>query len=219
MTSSDQQLSRAWRAVGVIFATTHVLMANPAVVELMLDHHDALCTFISLARQVTPAELVTAAGFSRRPHGMILHTMKDLIETAQVGGRDLTAQLLDMGFIDVLVDCIKSVPEVGCQNCNGVVNTWGYLWTLIILSGEKMQEIEGKVREQRNAIRYMIDNNIIFAHAHGIESSTFSCVLAANLFGKDEENSFGCARHADANVAVDHVLHLQPVALCTSEIE
>ena len=166
-------------------------MANPAVVELMLDHHDALSTFISIVQQVTPAELVVGAGFSRRPHGLVLHTMKDLIETAQVSGRDINAQLIDMGFVDVLVDCLKSAPEVGWQKCNGVVCTWGFLWTLLVISGERMEEIEARVCEQRYAIRYLIDNNVIFAHAHGIESSTFSCVLAANLFGKDEENSFG----------------------------
>ena len=177
--------------VGVLFAITHALMAEADVVRLLLDKHDAIVTFVGLMRQVTPAELVSAAGFSRRPHGTMLHTMKDLIEGAQAIGRDLTAQLLDTGFIDLLLDCLRSVPEVGCENCNGVVAAWGYMRTLNVLAGEKIEEIEEKIREERNALRYVIDNNVIFCADYGLQSSTMGMICAANLYGKDEDNTFG----------------------------
>ena len=79
-------------------------MAKPVVVQLLLDKHDAIATFLGFLRQVTPAELVSASRFARRPHGTIMHTMKDIIEGAQASSLDLTAQLLDVGYIDLLLD-------------------------------------------------------------------------------------------------------------------
>jgi hypothetical protein len=181
---------------GVLFALTHTLMAKPAVVELLLDEHDAVAAFVGFIRrsEVTPAELVAAAGFSRRPHGTIMHAMKDLIEGAQAIGRDLTAQLLGIGYIDLLVESLRSVPEVGCENCNGVVCAWGYMRTLNVIFGEKIEEIEEKIREETNALRYVIDNNVIFMAPYGLQSSTMGMICAANLFGKDEDNTFGITR-------------------------
>ena len=192
-------------------------MAKPAVMELLLDRHDALAVFVGIMRQVTSVELVSAAGFSHRPHGMVLHAMKDLIETAQASGRDLTSQLLDIGFIDVLLDVVRSVPAVGRENCNGVVCAWGFMRTMVILHGEKIDEIEKKFRAERNALRYLIDNNIIFAHSHGLESSTMATQCVANLFGKDEENTFGCAcksktKHPESSVC-DSFLTVAPLGI------
>ena len=176
---------------GVLFAITHTLMAKPAVVKLLLDEHNAVAAFAGFIRQVTPEELVSAAGFSRRPHGTLMHAMKDLIEGAQAIGRDLTAQLLDIGYIDLLLDCLRSVPEVGWENCNGVVSAWGYMRTLNVVFGEKIEEIEEKLRKERAALRYVIDNNIIFMEDYGLQSSTMGMICAANLYGKDEDNAFG----------------------------
>jgi hypothetical protein len=176
---------------GVLFAITHTLMAKPAVVELLLDEHDAVAAFVGVMRQVTPVGLVSAAGFSRRPHGTTMHAMKDLIEGAQAIGRDLTAQLLNIGYIDLLLESLRSVPEVGCENCNGVVCAWGYMRTLNVVFGEKIEEIEEKLRKESDALRYVIDNNIIFMEPYGLQSSTMGMICAANLYGKDEDNTFG----------------------------
>jgi hypothetical protein len=182
--------------VGILFAITHCLMAKPRVTELLLDQHEALSVFVDCMQQVTPAQLVSSAGSSHHPNGMAMHLMKDLIETAQATlGRDLTPQLLELGFIDLLLDVLRSVPEVGSQNCHGVVCVWGYMRTLVILHGEKLQEIEDKFREERNALRYLIDNNIIFAQSLGLTGSAMASICAANLFGKDEENSFGITKN------------------------
>ena len=110
--------------------------------------------------------------------------MKDLIEGAQAIGRDLTDQLLDIGYIDTLLECLRSVPEVGCENCNGIVCAWGYMRTLNVLFGEKIEEIEEKLRAEKNALRYVIDNNVIFMEPYGLQSSTMGMICAANLFGK-----------------------------------
>ena len=176
---------------GVLFAITHTLMGKPAVVELLLDEHDAVAAFVGVMRHVTPAQLVSAPGFSRRPHGTTMHAMKDLIEGAQAIGRDLTAQLLNIGYIDLLLESLRSVPEVGCENCNGVVCAWGYMRTLNVVFGEKIEEIEGKLRKESDALRYVIDNNIIFMEPYGLQSSTMGMICAANLYGKDEDNTFG----------------------------
>ena len=47
-------------------------------------------------------------------------TMKDLVLAAQIGGIDLTAELLSCGCIDLLVDCLDAVKQAGAENCNGM---------------------------------------------------------------------------------------------------
>jgi hypothetical protein len=165
-----------WFAAGVLFAITHVIMAKPDVVQLLLDEHDAVAAFTGVMRQVTPAQLVSAPGFSRRPHGTIMHAMKDMIETAQAIGRDLTAQLLEIGYIDLLLECLRSVPEVGSENSNGIVCIFGYMRTLNVLFGEKIEEIEEKLREDLNsrALRYVVDNSVIFIKSYGLQAARWA---------------------------------------------
>ena len=73
---------------------------------------------------------------------------------------------------------------MGYENCNGVVCAWGYMRTLNVLFGEKIEEIEEKLRAEKNALRYVIDNNVIFMEPYGLQSSTMGMICAANLFGK-----------------------------------
>ena len=178
--------------VGLIMTLTHTLMARRKVVELLLDEHDALKVLDGVMRQVTPEQLVSTAKFSRHPQGIAIHAIKDIIQVAQSSGRDLLPELLDMGYIKLLLETINTVPKVGgSQKCNGFVCAWGYASTLPLLYGKRIEEIYTMIREERSALRWMVDNNIGFVDVCGLGSSTFALMSAAILFGKDEDDRFG----------------------------
>ena len=178
--------------LGLLMTLTHTLMARRKVVELLLDKHDALKVLDGVMRQVTPEQLVSTAKFSRHPQGIAMHAMKDIIQVAQSSGRDLLPELLDMGYIKLLLETINTVPKVGgSQKCNGIVCAWGYASTLPLLYGERIEEIYTMIREERSALRWMVDNNIGFVDVCGLGSSTFALMSAAILFGKDEDDRFG----------------------------
>ena len=148
-----------------------------------------------ILRQASLAELVATDGYVRRPHGFVVFILTTLNDTAQQNGTDLTAQLLSCGFIDILVSSLNAIDQVGADNVNGFAVICGSLWFLKSVGGEALGEIESKVRaDARSALRYVTDSKIANFTDFGQTSSVFGTIVAANLYGRDEENSFGFAR-------------------------
>ena len=62
------------------------------------------------------------------------------------------------------------------------------LWLLSGLSGEKLFEIEEKVKAQlAQPLRYLIDHDVGMIKDLGWNTRNFASVVAANLWGKDED--------------------------------
>ena len=166
---------------------------RPAVAAKLLAL-DALAAIVDTLRRASPAEWVSTTGFARRPHGMDFWFLKDLVDPAQAGGTDLTAQLLSCGAIDMCVAGLSAVEQVGAANTNGSVVTTGLMITLSNLDGEALGQIEDKVREIPSALRYIKDSTISNIEDLGLTASVIGTIMAAKLYGKDEGNAFGFAR-------------------------
>jgi hypothetical protein len=119
---------------------------------------------------------------------------KDLLESAQNGGADLTVQLLSCSYIDTVVSALSAVEKVGADNANGVVLAPGALHFLAVLDGEALPQIEDKLRGIPFVLRYVKDSTITFLSDFGMTAGAFATIVAANLWGKDEDNPFGFAR-------------------------
>ena len=66
---------------------------------------------------------------------------------------------------------------------------------LTALSGEALDQIEDKVRAIPSALHYCKDHpNICNTAEFGQTSGTYASTIAANLYGRDEDNTFGFAR-------------------------
>ena len=109
---------------GVLHALQQGLLGRPAVAAKLLEL-DAVAVLMGVLRQISPTELIATAGFSRRSHGWAFAAMRDLVESAQAGGADLSAQLLTSGFIDTLLSALSAVEEVGADDVNGLAVSWG----------------------------------------------------------------------------------------------
>ena len=178
---------------GVLFAMMCGGIGRPAVAAKLLEH-DAIAVLMDILRKASPSELVAAAGYSRRAYGGALPAMRDLVEASQGGGVDLTAQLLSCGFIDVVVAALSAVEEVGEDNVNEGLVVYGLLGSLLVLDGEALPQVEEKLRWIPSALRYVKDSKMALLADFGLTSSIYATIVAANVWGKDEDNPFGFAR-------------------------
>jgi hypothetical protein len=186
---------------GVLWAMMCGSIGRPAVAAKLLEH-DAIAVLMDILRQASPSELVAAAGYSRRAYGGALPAMRDLVESSQGGGVDLTAQLLSCGFIDVVVAALSAVEKVGEDNVNQGLVVYGLLGFLSVLDGEALPQIEEKLRAIPSALRCVKDSKMTLLADFGLTASIFATIVAANLWGKDEDNPFGFARKSSCREVV-----------------
>jgi hypothetical protein len=107
--------------------------------------------------------------------------MKDLIVAAQAGGADLTAQVLSCGFIDIVVLALIAVEKVGAENVHGCVIVCGLVWTMSVIEGEALPQIEDKLRAIPSALRYMKDSKITQVSDVGMTAGTFATIVAGEF--------------------------------------
>jgi hypothetical protein len=163
--------------VGVLFALEQGAIARPAVATKLLEL-DAIAVLMAVLRQASPTELVATAGFSRRPHGFAVLTLRQLIETAQTAGADLTTLLLTSGFIDTLISALCAVEKVGADGVNGCMVAWGILAVLTVLDGEALPQIEDKLRAIPSALRYAKDSKLAHMADFGVTAGTYATIVA-----------------------------------------
>ena len=165
---------------GILLTLHQGVVGRPAVAAKLLEH-DAVAVLMAILRQASPTELIATAGFSRRPYGQAFATMKDLVDTAQAGGADLTTQLLTSGFIDTLMSALSAVEEVGADNVNAHVVVTGALGIPAMLDGEALLQIEDKLRAIPSALRYAKDSKIVNMADFGLTAGTFATLVAGEL--------------------------------------
>jgi hypothetical protein len=168
---------------GVLMALQQGVISRPAVTAKLLKQ-DIVAVLVALLRQVSPTELIANAGFSRRPHGFALGAFKDLVETVQAGGEDISAQLLTGGFVDTLLSALSAVEEVGADNANAYVVVWGCLMALAALGGEALPQIEDKLRAIPSTLRYLKESQINFWSDFGITAGTFASIVAGECLAR-----------------------------------
>eukprot|EP01043_Picozoa_sp_COSAG02_P062726 COSAG02_NODE_8725_length_2462_cov_1.635633_2_plen_623_part_00 len=175
---------------GAFFALGQGVMARPAVATKLLEL-DAIAVLADILRQASPDEWVATAALARRPHGSALWCIKEINEAAQQTGIDLTAQLLSCGVIDSIISALSAVEQVGAVDVNALVVIWGPLMLLTTLGGVALGQIEDKLRTIPTALRYVKDSGLSNLVASGSAANVSGTIVAANLFGKDEDNTFG----------------------------
>ena len=181
------------RSAGVLFTIAQGTIGRHAVAARLLEQ-DAITVLVDTLCQTPPVEWITVAGFARRPHGEALHAVALLVETAQAGGIDLTAQLLSCGFIDMVVSSLTAAETMAADHTNGFILLAGPLWILKTLTGEALDQVEDKVRAIPSALRYVKDSQLGHCTHFGTTCGVYGTIVAANLYGKDEDNTFGFAR-------------------------
>ena len=162
---------------GVLNALHCGVIGRPAVAAKLLDH-GGIAVLMGILRQASPTEWIATAGFSRRPHGFALTVVRELVDSAQAGGADLTAELLSCGYIDTLLSALSAAEKVGAENVNAYVICWGSLTVPTLLIGEALPQIEDKLRAIPSVLRYLKDSEIFWVSAFRSTSGTLATIVA-----------------------------------------
>jgi hypothetical protein len=167
----------------------HSMMGRAAVAQRVLDH-GILEVTISNLKQASPQEWVSTSHYNRAGFvGGAFIALKDVVESAQAGGVDLTSQLLATGLIDMCVDALEAAVVVEAD-ASPIVITYGVLPLLMNLDGEHIDEVYSKIRAVAPALRHVIDHDIVFAEAFGFNSAVYATCIVAIVWGKDEDEAF-----------------------------
>lgn len=111
------------RLLCVALYTIAMVLANRNDVALRFLELGLFEYLVELLREdANPVAWVSACSVSGpRCCGQALHTMKDLVETCQAAGVDLTPRLLSSGYMDLLIDALKAVERVGSDKAHPIV--------------------------------------------------------------------------------------------------
>ena len=191
---------------GVLGLLAVLPIGHPSIAAKMLEL-GGIDMYMDILRRVTPAELVTSAGFARRPHGTAMWAMKDLIAHGQ-NQADISSEILACGYIDTCVAALTAVEQVGAEHVNGCVVVCGAIWPLWLIDGVAMPQIEEKLRTiPISVLRYAKENRIVHFQDMGFTSGTVATILAACTYGKAEDNPFRWTQEdIDGFVALDSEL-------------
>jgi hypothetical protein len=190
---SSNDLTYFW-AGGILGALGQSLQGRPAVAAHALSL-DIIGVLMGVLRRVSPADLVSIKGYNsaRGGHGLANWGMRELTESCQAGGTDLTDELLSCGYIDLIVSSLSAAEKLGANDVNGQLSIT-ILPLLHSIQGKALGQIEEKLRAIPSALRFLVDNKIDWLGDFGLSSGVFGTIIAANLWGKSEENTFGFAR-------------------------
>ena len=165
------------------------LVGRPAVSAKALEF-EIVAVLMDVVRQATPSQLVTSAGFSRGGHAVALGALGlGVVESSVLP--DPSRELLACGAVDTIVSALDAMEEVGADDANGTVVSCHLLYTLKVLDGEALDQVYDKLRAASSALRYAKTHKMAHYEAVGMTSGVLATIVAANIYGKDEDNTFG----------------------------
>lgn len=85
------------------------------------------------------------------------------------------------------------MEQLGAENVNGWMTVFSMM-LLTTLDGAALSQIEDKLRAIPSALRYLKDSKITHIESFGFSAGTFGTIIGANLYGRDEDNTFGFVR-------------------------
>jgi hypothetical protein len=135
--------------------------------------------------------------------GVIMSTLKEvcllgiLAEEVEVAGNAATLlqQIIDAGMPQMLRSVLRAYTLLGesAQEKASVMAVWfGTLWFLaeLDLQDPVNAPVVNALRTEGDSFRFVLDHPLTQLASMGLDSATHATMICANLFGRDEENSF-----------------------------
>lgn len=169
------------------------LAGRPAVAKRMLELQVIELAVEHLNRS-GPQQWVSMTAYCQDGFtGWAFCFIKDLIMATLPVGVDITPLLVSSGFADVLVSGLKAIEQVGVANVNAGVSTIGILQTIDAINvGKCLPQIEEMMRGAKSALQFCVGEGekIAFVPDFGMTVGVFATLVAASLYGTDEEGTF-----------------------------
>eukprot|EP01043_Picozoa_sp_COSAG02_P026527 COSAG02_NODE_1532_length_12086_cov_6.489447_7_plen_474_part_00 len=174
---------------------TQALAGRLAVAQRMLDLQVVELAVEHLNR-FAPEQWVSSSAFCQDGWtGTALIAIKDVIMATAPQGVDVTPLLVSSGYADALVSALKAIEYVGVAKVNASVTAVFVLQTcdaITINDGRCLPQIQEMIRSAKSALRFCAEEgaHLAFWADAGLTTGVFATLVAASLYGKDEEGAF-----------------------------
>jgi hypothetical protein len=166
----------------------HCIVGRPAVAQRFLEE-GGLEIIVENLRRTSPTEWITTAGYAQPGHGgMAFWVTGCMTEALNASGYDLTARLLESGYIDACVDAMRAVEQLRKDELLANHNIVFLMKSLAPINyGKCLDRIQDKLRGASSALRCMIDRDLTSIGSWAWSTGLFGSIVAANLFGRAEK--------------------------------
>ena len=126
-------------------------------------------------------------------YNCVFGALKDTAEQVALAGTDVVPLLLSSGYLEACVKAMETFEAEGGPSADTNVMSFffGVLWNLAALDFSRSPEALAMLRGAAGPLRYAMEHDMPQLATLGLTCRTFACILAANLFGKDEEDEGG----------------------------
>ena len=128
-------------------------------------------------REHSPIDFISGA---RTTAALVVGSaVKEAIDSAQTAGRDISAVLVDSGYIDCCISALRAFELQG--NTDGISSfglVYGILWPLIIVEGEAYDRVNELIRGAVSSLAFVLEHDMRLFSALDFTSGPFTCMVS-----------------------------------------
>lgn len=131
---------------------------------------------------------------AHRPvYGVIMQVIKEIIELAQTADMGMADAVEMTGLFDVMIEGLTAFSALGTDGAREANQAFVAMttWALVLLNLDAKREVfHRRLQDEASSIRFVLENPLQWFNELEPQSSAFPWMLAANLFGSDENLGF-----------------------------
>ena len=108
---------------------------------------------------------------------MVGMPIKEAIEGVQACGRDISAALVDSGWVDCCISAMRAFELQGNTDGMSPNITPAILWPLIIVEGEAYDRVNELIRAAVSTLVFVLENDVAWCTAMNYSSAPFACMV------------------------------------------
>ena len=109
---------------------------------------------------------------------MVGMPIKEAIEGVQACGRDISAALVDSGWVDCCISAMRAFELQGSTDGMSPNITPAILWPLIIVEGEAYDRVNELIRAAVSTLVFVLENDVAWCTAMSYSSAPFACMVS-----------------------------------------
>ena len=109
---------------------------------------------------------------------MVGMPIKEAIEGVQACGRDISAALVDSGWVDCCISAMRAFELQGNTDGMSPNITPAILWPLIIVEGEAYDRVNELIRGAVSTLVFVLENDVAWCMALNYSSAPFACMVS-----------------------------------------
>eukprot|EP01048_Picozoa_sp_COSAG05_P017397 COSAG05_NODE_2363_length_3174_cov_2.055935_3_plen_681_part_00 len=144
---------------------------------------------------------IERVGLVHQTPGALLSALKDVFENSEEPGRsEMLQHALDTGVIEMVICNIRTYEVLGrsATKLGSVMGNWYACWwflTAVDMQAKAAEPVVTMLREVASAVRFALDHPLVQMAQLGFTTSCQGTMVAAEVFGRDEDRLFTFTQH------------------------